>query len=54
MLPLAAMTAMLLMACSPEPGKVKVEGGWIQGVVTEDLTVYKGIPFAAPPVLGMV
>ena len=33
-----------------EPGKVKVTGGWIQGNVTEDLCVYKGIPFAAPPV----
>ena len=48
--PLAVLTAILLSACSPEPGKVKVEGGWIQGVVAEDLTIYKGIPFAAPPV----
>ena len=29
---------------------MKVTGGWIQGEVTEDLTIYKGIPFAAPPV----
>jgi para-nitrobenzyl esterase len=33
-----------------KPGQVKVEGGIIQGTVTEDLTIYKGIPFAAPPV----
>ena len=33
-----------------QPGQVKVDGGVIQGVVTEDLTIYKGIPFAAPPV----
>ena len=29
---------------------MKVDGGIIQGTVTEDLTIYKGIPFAAPPV----
>src|SRR5690349_9592014 len=33
-----------------QPGKVKVEGGWIQGMVENDLMVFKGIPFAAPPV----
>lgn len=33
-----------------KPGKVKVEGGWIQGTVEGDLIVFKGIPFAAPPV----
>jgi para-nitrobenzyl esterase len=32
------------------PGQVKVEGGIIQGKVAGDLTIYKGIPFAAPPV----
>lgn len=40
-----------LCACSQNgPGKVKVESGWIQGTVTDGLAVYKGIPFAAPPV----
>lgn len=34
----------------PIPGQLKVEGGTIQGTVTEDLTIYKGIPFAAPPI----
>ncbi len=38
-------------ACSTrQPGQVKVESGWIQGTVQEDLMVFKGIPFAAPPV----
>ncbi len=38
-------------ACTKlQPGQVKVEGGIIQGTVTEDLMIYKGIPFAAPPV----
>ena len=39
--------AVLLRAAEPTP--VKVEGGLIQGVLEGDLTVYKGIPFAAPP-----
>ena len=29
---------------------VKVEGGLVQGTAEDGLTVYKGIPFAAPPV----
>jgi len=32
------------------PGAVKVEGGLVQGVAEGDLAVYKGIPFAAPPI----
>ena len=48
---LLIMTAALaLWACASEPGRVKVTGGTIQGTVLEDMTVYKGIPFAAPPV----
>lgn len=48
---LIAFVALSISACTkPEPGQVKVEGGVIQGLVTEDLTIYKGIPFAAPPV----
>lgn len=30
--------------------KVEVEGGWIQGELKNDLLVFKGVPFAAPPV----
>lgn len=41
----------LSVACtSLEPGQVEVTGGIIQGTVMEDMSVYKGIPFAAPPV----
>lgn len=48
---LIAFFALSISACTNlEPGQVKVEGGVIQGLVTEDLTIYKGIPFAAPPV----
>lgn len=37
----------LCVAQTPAP--VKVEGGLIQGIVEEGLTVYRGIPFATPP-----
>jgi para-nitrobenzyl esterase len=48
---LFAMLLWAAAACSaPEPGQVKVESGWIQGTVEDELTVFKGIPFAAPPV----
>lgn len=30
--------------------KVQVDGGWIQGTVENNLTIFRGIPFAAPPV----
>jgi len=30
--------------------RAKVTGGEVQGVVTEGISVFKGIPFAAPPV----
>jgi para-nitrobenzyl esterase len=33
-----------------QPGQVQVEEGLLQGTVEDGLTVYKGIPFAAPPV----
>ena len=32
------------------PEQVKVEQGIVEGTVEDGLTVYKGIPFAAPPV----
>src|SRR5450759_3827653 len=32
------------------PAPVRVDGGMIQGTAEEGLTVYRGIPFAAPPV----
>ena len=46
---LAAMFAGgLCVAQTPDPARV--EGGLIQGTMEEGLTVYRGIPFAAPPV----
>ena len=41
--------ALILASCSHNP-TVKVEGGQIQGTVTDGIAVYKGIPYASPPV----
>ncbi|MGF7139401.1 carboxylesterase/lipase family protein [Roseimarinus sediminis] len=46
-----AALAFSISACTQlQPGQLKVEGGIIQGTLTDDLSIYKGIPFAAPPV----
>jgi para-nitrobenzyl esterase len=34
---------------APQPAPVMTEYGLVQGVALKDLTVYRGIPFAAPP-----
>jgi len=47
------LPAMMLVAClaaAQQPQPVKVDGGLLQGVAEDGLTVYKGIPFAAPPI----
>src|ERR1039457_5447021 len=46
---LAAIIAGGLCAAQT-PAPVKVEGGLVQGTSEEGLTVYRGIPFAVPPV----
>ena len=33
-----------------QPSPAKVDGGLLQGTFEDGLTVYRGIPFAAPPV----
>lgn len=38
------------LAIAQQPAPVKVEGGLLQGTSEDGLTVYKGIPFAAPPI----
>ncbi len=43
------LPALLLFAAYSAQAEVKVEGGLLQGVVENGLTVYKGIPFAAAP-----
>lgn len=46
------ITVVVIMAgCSKlPPEQVKVEQGIVQGTIEDGLTVFKGIPFAAPPV----
>ena len=50
----AAIVALALASCSSEPQNpvLDITGGKVQGVLTDstNVMVYKGIPFAAPPV----
>lgn len=46
----AAVVAIALALSPATAAPIAVEGGMIEGVRTEDVTVYKGIPFARPPV----
>jgi para-nitrobenzyl esterase len=50
--PLVAIFAILAagFCLAQAPAPVKVEGGLVQGAVEDGLTVYRGVPFAAPPV----
>ena len=50
---LCCMVALAAMTCNAQTknaGQVKVTGGVIQGVVEDGMMIFKGIPFAAPPV----
>ncbi|MEZ5072485.1 MAG: carboxylesterase family protein [Bacteroidales bacterium] len=47
--PLLALALLLGISCTRQEG-IRVEGGLVKGVEEEGLTVYKGIPYAAPPV----
>lgn len=54
---LTAITTFSLLALAadaqaqqPQPAPVRTEDGLVQGTVEDGLTVYRGIPFAAPPV----
>lgn len=51
------ITAYGMLACSrphqkagPELLKVRTEGGWISGTIEDSVFVYKGVPYAAPPI----
>jgi len=45
------MLIVIVYGCSQkQPKPVKVEEGLLQGMYEDDLTIYKGVPFAAPPV----
>ncbi len=36
-----------------KPAPVKVDGGLVEGVAADGLAVYKGVPFAAPPIRNL-
>src|SRR5690349_13378725 len=41
----------LISAAVTQPFKpIKVDGGLLQGTVEDGLTIYRGIPYAAPPI----
>jgi para-nitrobenzyl esterase len=45
-----AVLALASSACAQIPGPVRTQAGMVQGTVDDGITIYKGIPFAAPPV----
>jgi para-nitrobenzyl esterase len=45
-----ALGLLLLVASAASAGPVKVDGGLLEGTAEDGLMVYRGIPFAAPPV----
>ncbi len=47
---LAAGMAAAAFRLTAAPPPVHIQNGWVQGIAQNGLTVYKGIPFAAPPV----
>lgn len=48
---LVLAAASVVISCGKAVNEpVKVDGGLVQGILEEDVIVYKGIPFAAPPV----
>jgi para-nitrobenzyl esterase len=55
MAPTLMRTLCLILALLPtlraqSPAPVRTESGWVQGTTSPGLAVYRGIPFAAPPV----
>lgn len=47
---IAIVALSFTMATNAQPAPVKVEEGLLQGLYKNNLAIYKGIPFAAPPV----
>ena len=49
---IAIIIALIINACSTPlpPEQVMVEQGIVQGIIDNDLRIFKGIPFAAPPI----
>jgi para-nitrobenzyl esterase len=45
-----AFNSSLFSQTATSPTLVKVEGGLVEGTIEDGITIYRGIPFAAPPV----
>jgi para-nitrobenzyl esterase len=45
-----AVVALASSLCAQTPAPVRTEAGMVQGTTEDGITIYKGIPFAAPPV----
>ena len=45
-----SLALLVVLRCDVFSETVRVEGGLLQGTVEDDLGVYRGIPYAAPPV----
>jgi para-nitrobenzyl esterase len=45
-----SVTLAAALAIAQQSASVKTESGWLQGTSENGVTVYRGIPFAAPPV----
>jgi para-nitrobenzyl esterase len=50
LLPMFVVAAVFTGNTQSVTGKIKIEGGIITGVTNGDIQIFKGIPFAAPPV----
>jgi para-nitrobenzyl esterase len=48
--PLLIILFSSLFSFAQQPVPIKVDGGLVQGAFEDGITIYKGIPFAAPPV----
>jgi para-nitrobenzyl esterase len=46
----AAMIGLSSAAAAAAPAPVRIQSGWIRGTEEHGLTVYRGVPFAAPPI----
>ncbi len=46
---LAVIQATSFLALTSVAAPIKVEGGLVEGTVEQEITIYRGIPFAAPP-----
>ena len=49
-----ALLGLLIAAATPAPPRVAVTGGTVEGIAEPDRLVFRGIPFAAPPLVMRV